>query len=216
MTEYTLTLKKLTKKFGRRVIFRDIDCTFSGAGIFGIAGANGSGKSTLVKTIAGLQSPTSGTVTHTYGRKTVEMYDLHNAIGFLAPYLNMYEEFTAEENIVHICGIRGVPYDKEYVNSLFYFFSLADRKGDILKTYSSGMKQRMKFIFALAHKPGLLILDEPTSNLDVEGKEKVYALVRKTAATTNVIIASNEETDLALCSSTLSILDYKPVPKKKP
>lgn len=215
MTDYTLTLKKLTKKFGRRVIFRDIDYTFSGAGIFGIAGANGSGKSTLVKTIAGLQSPTAGSVTHTQNGKKVEMEELHNAIGFLAPYLNMYEEFTAEENIIHTCGIRGIPYEKEYTDSLFDFFSLTDRKGDILKTYSSGMKQRMKFIFALAHRPGLLILDEPTSNLDIEGKEKVYALVKRAAESSTVIIASNEETDLSLCSSTLSILDYKPVPKKK-
>ena len=71
------------------------------------------------------------------------------------------------------------------------------------------MKQRMKFIFALMHSPRLLILDEPTSNLDDEGKESVYKIVRESGQDSIVLIASNEKTDLELCSERIVIQDYK-------
>jgi heme exporter protein A len=73
------------------------------------------------------------------------------------------------------------------------------------------MKQRLKFIFALMHSPQLLLLDEPTSNLDTEGKEKVYSLLRREADSSIIIIASNEESDLNICSSLIQLEQFKNV-----
>jgi heme exporter protein A len=95
------------------------------------------------------------------------------------------------------------------VNLLLERFLLFNRKDDFVKTYSSGMKQRLKFIFALMHSPQLLILDEPTSNLDAEGKEKVYSLLKMEAASSIIIVASNEESDLEICSSRIQLELYK-------
>ncbi len=121
----------------------------------------------------------------------------------------MYDEFTAYENLNYFSEIRGIPFDKEKVDNLLNKFLLFNRKDDLVKTYSSGMKQRLKFIFALMHSPQLIILDEPTSNLDDEGKEVVYELIKEEGNKNIVIIASNEKTDLKLCSETIGLNNFK-------
>jgi heme exporter protein A len=109
----------------------------------------------------------------------------------------------------YFAEIRNVHFDSDKVNYLLEKFLLLNRKDDFVKTYSSGMKQRLKFIFALMHSPQLLILDEPTSNLDSEGKEKVYSILTREASSSIVIVASNEESDLEICSSRIQLELYK-------
>jgi len=209
MSDYSVKLKKLTKKFGRRLVFRDVNYNFFAGNIYGLAGSNGSGKSTLSKIIAGVISPTKGEITHKMNGKKILPEKLHEFIGFVSPYLVLYGEFTAEENLRHIARIRGISYDFEYVRSLFDKFELYERRKDLLKGYSSGMLQRMKFIFALQHRPALLLLDEPTSNLDNKGKDTVYEVIENYGKENLVIIASNEDNDLSLCKELLHIEDFK-------
>ncbi len=209
MNKYYLNAENLTKKFGRRLIFQDLNFEFLKNGIYGITGINGSGKSTLIKIIAGIISPSSGKIIHKLNDKIIESEKLHKYIGFVAPYLVMYEEFSAWENLSHISKIRGVDFNKELFNSLLEDFLLLSRKNDMVKTYSSGMKQRLKFIFALMHSPQTLLLDEPTSNLDDAGKESVYKIIRREGNNKIVIIASNEKSDLELCDLKIRLQDYK-------
>ena len=209
MNKYYLSAEQIAKKFGRRLIFKDLDFEFLENGIYGITGINGSGKSTLIKIIAGIISPSSGKIIHKSDDKIIEPEKLHNYIGFVAPYLIMYEEFSAWENLSHISKIRDVEFNKDLFKSLLDDFLLLSRKDDMVKTYSSGMKQRLKFIFALMHSPKILLLDEPTSNLDDAGKEAVYRIIRREGENKIVIIASNENSDLDLCSAKIKLQDYK-------
>lgn len=211
MTNYSLTLDKVSKIFGRRLVFKDISLQMHSGNVYGIAGCNGSGKSTLAKIIAGLISPSSGSMLHLSGNKKIENENLHDYLGFVSPYLFLYDEFTAEENLYHFAKIRGIKINSSKVDNLFELFNLADRKKDILKGYSSGMKQRMKFIFALQHSPKILIFDEPTSNLDNAGKDAVYKLIEEEGKNSLVIIASNEEVDLSYCSEIIDVEKFKTV-----
>ncbi len=209
MNNFAVQAESLSKTFGRRLIFSGLSFGFDKHGVYGISGPNGSGKSTLVQIIAGIISPSQGKVKHSIEGKEIPPEKLHNYIGFVSPYLVLYEEFTAKENLELFADIRNVPFNKERVDYLLKVFLIYERKDDLVKTYSSGMKQRMKFIFALMHSPKLLILDEPTSNLDEEGKESVYKIVREAGQNSIVLIASNERTDLDLCSERIVIQDYK-------
>lgn len=209
MTDYSVQLENLVKYFGRRIVFSEINFSFSPGSIYGISGPNGSGKSTLVKIISNIISPTRGKVIQRFNEQTVLPEDLHNHIGFVSPYLFLYDEFSAEENLVHFSNIRGIKFEKERSDFLLNKLNLFDRKDDLVRGYSSGMKQRLKFIFALLHRPHLIILDEPTSNLDNDGKEKVYELIKKEAESNIVIIASNEDSDLQLCKEIIDIENYK-------
>ncbi len=209
MINYSLSFQNLTKTFGRRLIFKDINHEFSNGNIYGFSGSNGSGKSTLIKIAAGVISPTAGKVVHKADDKIIIEEKLHNHIGFVSPYLVLYDEFTAEENLYHFAKIRGIKFDKERAKYLLDEFNLFNRKDDYVKGYSSGMKQRMKFIFALQHSPQILFLDEPTSNLDTVGKNKVYEIIENEGKKNLVIVASNEESDLSLCKEVLEVESYK-------
>ena len=209
MSKYSVEATELNKTFGRRLIFSGINFQFENSGIYGISGPNGSGKSTLVKIIAGLLSPTKGKIVHRTSGKEIISEKLHNHIGFVSPYLVLYEEFSAWENLGYFAMIRGIAFDKVYAEKLLEKFLLINRKDDLIKTYSSGMKQRMKFIFALIHHPEVLIFDEPTSNLDEEGKYSVYEIINEKSRENIVIVASNDKSDLDLCSDIIGLKNYK-------
>lgn len=209
MSNYKLSFQNVTKTFGRRLIFKDIDREFTSGNVYGFSGRNGSGKSTLIKIAAGVISPTKGKIIHLNNEQEIIPEKLHNFIGFVSPYLVLYDEFTAEENLYHLAKIRGMEYNLERSEFLLNEFELYQRRNDYLKGYSSGMKQRMKFIFALLHNPKLLFLDEPTSNLDTVGKDKVYEIIENEGKSKLVIVASNEESDLNLCSEILDIESFK-------
>lgn len=209
MSEYSLFSESVNKTFGRRLIFRDISFNLNSSTIFGISGPNGSGKSTLVKIIANIISPSSGKLVHNFNGDEIKPEKLHNHIGLVSPYLVLYDEFTAYENLNYFSEIRGIFFNKGKAEDLLNKFLLFNRKDDLVKTYSSGMKQRLKFIFALMHSPQLIILDEPTSNLDDEGKEVVFELVKEEGNRNIVVIASNEKSDLNLCTNLIDLNNYK-------
>jgi heme exporter protein A len=209
MSSYSIQSQNLSKLFGRRLIFKDINFNWSDKGIFGISGPNGSGKSTLVKIVAGLIAPSQGKIIHRNSEGEIIPEKLHNHIGFVSPYLVLYEEFSAWENLKIFAKIRGITLNEEMVMKYLTKFLLEYRRDDLVKTYSSGMKQRLKFIFALMHSPEVLIFDEPTSNLDEEGKKTVYEIAREEAKAKIVVIASNEVKDLELCDEILLLEKFK-------
>ena len=209
MTKYSVEANELNKTFGRRLIFNGINFRYDESGVFGISGPNGSGKSTLVKIIAGLISPTKGRIIHKNSEGEIIPEKLHNHIGFVSPYLVLYEEFTAWENLQIFSKIRDINLNKDYANDLLNRFLLYNRRSDLVKTYSSGMKQRMKFIFALIHNPELLIFDEPTSNLDDEGRKSVYEIIENKSRNNIILIASNDKADLDLCSQVVDLKAFK-------
>jgi heme exporter protein A len=209
MINYSLSLNNVQKVFGRRLIFKDINQQFISGKVYGLSGCNGSGKSTLAKIIAGIISPTSGKVNHSLNGKNIKQEDLHDHLGFVSPYLVLYDEFTALENLKFFSNIRNKKFNEKSAQDLLSNFQLGDRGDDELRGYSSGMKQRMKFIFALLHSPELLILDEPTSNLDEAGKSIVYKTIKEQLKDNLTIIASNESSDLALCDEIIEIETYK-------
>ena len=204
-----LEIKNLHVSVEGKEILKGINLKVNTGEVHAIMGPNGSGKSTLVKIIACLISPTKGSIKHSFDGKTVEEEALHNFLGFVSPYLFLYDEFTAEENLIHVSKVRGIKFNKERSDFLLNEFNLYERKSDLLRGFSSGMKQRLKFAFALLHKPQLLILDEPTSNLDNSGKEKVYQFIQSEGKTKLVLVASNEEADLALCEKVLELQNFK-------
>lgn len=209
MTDFSLQAHSLQKSFGRRLVFSGITFNLNKPAALGISGPNGSGKSTLIKILAGINSPTKGQVIHSDNGKEIISEKIHNYIGFVSPYLVLYDEFSAWENLNYFASIRNISFDKSKVESLLDQFLLLNRKDDLVKAYSSGMKQRLKFIFALMHSPAFIFLDEPTSNLDDEGKQTVYNLIKSESEKAIVVVASNERNDLAHCGKVIDLNDHK-------
>jgi heme exporter protein A len=195
----------ISKKFNRRPVFKDISFTVEPGEVFGITGRNGSGKSTLLRIVGGLLSPSSGSMHFVNGREDVSPEDLHRHIGYVAPYLTLYEEFSAEENIALYARIRGLDYSKSEAHGLLERVGLPVDRKDPIRGFSSGMKQRMRIVFAILHQPPLLLLDEPITNLDAQGMAMVYAVVAEFRVRGTVIIATNDAEDIARCDRSISV-----------
>ena len=205
MREITFSAAGVSKIFNRRRILSDIHFSLQTTHSLAITGRNGSGKSTLVKILSNVLSPTRGTIDLTIDGKPIPVVERFNYLGFVAPYLHLYDEFTGWENLHLFRNIRGLDIPVEFLGELLQRVNLLERKDDVVRTYSSGMKQRLKYAFALLHRPPILILDEPRSNLDAEGIATAYAIIEEQKQRGIVIIATNDHDDLAHCEHIISL-----------
>ena len=116
----------------------------------------------------------------------------------VSPDLTLYDELSAAENLRFFAQVRGLSATPEFVGSLLDRFGLGGRGGDLVRAYSSGMKQRLKYAFALMHDPPLLILDEPTANLDERGVALVHDTIAQARLRKCVVMATNEPEEVRL------------------
>lgn len=193
----------LRKTFDRKLIFKDVSFSLSGGSSLAITGKNGSGKSTLVKILAYIISQSSGELSMKLDDKVIDKKDYYKHIGLMSPYLNLYDEFTAYENLLYTSQIRRI--GKNRIDDILNTIGLYNRRNDLLKIYSSGMKQRMKLAFAIIHNPSVLLLDEPTSNFDAEGVKLVESIAEQYKKDKVLIIATNDEHDKSLCESEVNL-----------
>ena len=202
-TGVVLRAENLTKKFNRKVIFENINFELSPGSSTAITGRNGSGKSTLIKIIANLISATSGKLNIHNGSEQVKKENFYKYLGFVSPYLNLYDEFTGRENLEIVADIRGIPHDN--INDVLKRVGLYERRNDLLKIYSSGMKQRLKIAFSILHNPQILLLDEPTSNLDTDGVGVVDDIANEYKKDKILIIATNDAHEKSLCENEINL-----------
>jgi heme exporter protein A len=199
----SIQTKNISKNFNRRAIFKDISFELSWGDSVAITGRNGSGKSTLIKILANVLNPTAGKLEIYDNSALVQKDDYYRYIGFVSPYLNLYDEFTGYENLLITTKIRGASPDN--INDVLRKVGLYDRRNDLLRIYSSGMKQRLKLAFAVLHDPKILLLDEPTSNLDKEGIAVVTQLTNEQKQKGILLIATNDEYERSLCEQEINI-----------
>ncbi len=193
----------LSRKFDRRPIFKNVNFELRPGSATAITGRNGSGKSTLIKIIANLLIQSSGTIDLYDGNEKIKRESVYRYMGFVSPYLNLYDEFSGYENLKIISDIRGSGHGN--IDNVLKRVGLFNRRNDLLKIYSSGMKQRLKIAFAILHEPQILLLDEPTSNLDLEGISVVDDIANEYKKDRILIIATNDPHERSLCDREISI-----------
>jgi len=194
MTDLELHAISLKKVFNRRVIFQDISFSLRSGQTLIVTGKNGSGKSTLVKIISHILTPSNGKVEFVSSSRPPSLPQ--DLIGLVSPYLQLYEEFSARENLQFSLAIRGMASRDSAIDDLLGRFTLRARMNDPVQTYSSGMKQRVKLAMALIHQPPILILDEPMSNLDHEGISSVREVMATHRKKGLLVVATNDLTDI--------------------
>ena len=188
--------EKISKKYNRRSVVKDVSFNLESGESLAITGTNGSGKSTLCKIIAGLIQPSSGTVSLLDGEKELVENERLGKFGIVSPYLQLYRELTPLENATFFANILGLSLDLSRFKALMKEMNIAGREMDKLSTFSSGMLQRMKYVVALYAEPPILILDEPTANLDVEGAQAVYQIMERQRENGILIVATNEPEEI--------------------
>ena len=206
MKKMTLKSDYVSKVYSHKIIFQHVTFSVSQDSSFAITGKNGSGKSTLIKILCGLLTPTKGSVSLVVEDKALKPENYYPHIGLVSPYLNLYDEFTGEENLTLIRKIRGLHSDvSSRAINLLKEFNIYDHRKKEVRFYSSGMKQRLKYCAALLHEPSVLYLDEPTANLDEMGISIVKDVMKRQKKLGALVFATNEHDDLKFADSVLNL-----------
>ncbi|MGB0176622.1 MAG: ABC transporter ATP-binding protein [Owenweeksia sp.] len=202
-------LESISRKFNRQKVFQDITYTFQNGGSHAILGGNGSGKSTLIRVILGALSPSAGHIVYAEDDEVLSREKAPFRISIAAPYFELIEELTAMEFLKFHLKFRG--FISAFTPlSLLTVARLEDSKDKEIRNFSSGMKQRLRLALAVCSDVSLILLDEPTSNLDPEGIEWYKSLIHDYAMNKTLIIGSNFSKDeIGFCTHQLELKNYK-------
>ena len=204
----SISLKGIGRRFNRDWIFRGVDYVFTSGESYAILGPNGSGKSTLLQILNASLTPSEGSIDFTFSNQPLEVEKVFNHISLAAPYLELIEEFTLAEMIDFHFKFKAYLPGLD-CNKVIDLLALPTSKHKLIKYFSSGMKQRLKLALAFCADTALLMLDEPTSNLDSQGVAWYLNLVQQFAKNRLLIICSNQEHEYNFCQHQLLITDYK-------
>jgi ABC-2 type transport system ATP-binding protein len=171
-----LQLDHVRKWYGKRLVLEDVSFQIQSGEIYGLLGPNGAGKTTTINLICNLLKPSAGEITFNYlpvSRVTKEL------IG-VAPQENLlYKSLTCEENLNFFAQIYGLDRQqrRHRIKASLEAVNLLDRSRSPIETLSGGMQRRMNIAVAIVHQPKLLILDEPTTGLDIESRYEIWDLI---------------------------------------
>ncbi|MDP4200701.1 MAG: ABC transporter ATP-binding protein [Bacteroidota bacterium] len=186
----------LVKRYAARPVMKPVSFEAAPGEIIAITGPNGAGKSTLLKILADVLSPTKGTCTWFAGETKLDHDAIRTRLGFVAPYLELYDELSAVEHVQLVMDLKGLGIAADDALDILTRFGLdpaigqSDRR---LRAYSSGMKQRVRCAMAFAGEPSALLLDESTSNLDEPGTVAVLEHAIAAAARGAIVfVATND------------------------
>lgn len=204
----TIQVQNIGKRYRLEWIFRGLTHSFQAGDRWAILGPNGSGKSTLMKVLSGHLSPSKGDIAFIHHNIQVKEENVYKNIGYAAPYIELIEELTLEEALKFHTRLK--PLLPGFTPAALYeLLALPKTRQKEIRFFSSGMKQRLKLALAICSQTPVLLLDEPATNLDLQGIDWYKKLIAEYAQQRLVIIASNDPHDAEFCPNHLNILDYK-------
>ncbi len=203
-----ILLRSVGKRYRYEWIFRNIDLTLVQGQKYAILGPNGSGKSTLLRILCAHLSPSEGKIEFSQLKNIIESDTVYQHLSFAAPYVELVEELTLKETINFHLRFQKLQnaLNCENLIELLGFQKSANKE---VRFFSSGMKQRLKLALACCSDSKLLILDEPTTNLDRQGIEWYQSLTQNYLENRLVIVASNTEVDYNFCTQTIDLQQFK-------
>ncbi len=173
-----VTARGVCKSYGSEQALEGVSFTARAGEALGILGPNGAGKSTLLRIAAGIENPTSGSLQYSAG-------NAKERTGYLPEKHALYGELTAQENLDFFSAVRGLAAGEP----LFGISAIRDKKAALL---SKGTKQRLAISRTLMHGPDILLMDEPTNNLDREGSEKLAGWMEERKKGLLALIATHD------------------------
>ena len=199
------------KRYNREWIFRHCNYTFTSAKSYAITGPNGSGKSTLLQVIAGATLHNEGTVEYqAIGNNQLALTNEqhYNNISIAAPYLELIEEMTAKEMLCFHSKFKPLIQSLS-IEEMLKIVGLENAINKQIRYFSSGMKQRLKLAQAFFSNTPVLLLDEPTTNLDADGIALYQSLISNYTKDKLVIVSSNVKEEYGFCEEVIEIGKYK-------
>jgi len=226
MTEPIFKVQEVLKRFGEHIILDNVSFDIRKGEIFGIIGASGAGKTTLLNIIVGFMRPEQGDVLFrfehlldfqkamTFRSVFKKQEAVKKIYGFASQVPSFYRNLTLRENLEYFGSLYDLSADalKTNIETLLNLMDLKNYEDLAAKNLSGGMERRLDIACALIHDPAVLVLDEPTADLDPVLREHIWTLVKKiNKKGTTIILASHHLTELEDICSRIAILKDKKV-----
>ncbi|PWS32753.1 ABC transporter ATP-binding protein [Pedobacter paludis] len=202
-----IALNNVGRRFNKEWIFKNLSAEFISGESYAILGPNGSGKSTLLSVLTGSLTPSEGEISYS-NSKEIPVESIYKYISLAAPYLELIETFTLKEIIDFHFKFKNFAADVD-AKKLIKILGLEKSVNKQIKYFSSGMKQRTKLALACCSDSPILFLDEPTSNLDVQGINWYRELIENFTKDKLTIIGSNQIQEYEFCDKQIQIADFK-------
>jgi ABC-type multidrug transport system ATPase subunit len=203
-------LEKISKRFRNDWIFRNVNYTFRGGQRYAILGHNGAGKSTFLQILSGHLSPSVGQISYTDKQgRGVDSDDIFRLLTYTAPYIDIIEELTLTESIDFHAKFKPFGNGLTTKNVMEIIGLPKGNAHKEIRYFSSGMRQRLKIALAVLSDVPIVLLDEPTTNLDAQGVEWYRNLILNHTPDKLVIIASNTPHDYDFCENLVDMTDFK-------
>ena len=204
----TIGCEQIGKKYRKEWIFRRVDLTLTAGTSYTFVGPNGSGKSTLLQLLAGNLPSTEGQLTYNLNDTLVDPDDWFRQVSIAAPYLELVEELTLDELLTFHQTFK--PFKAGLTSeAVAARLLLTHARHKEIKYFSSGMKQRVKLGLAFFSESPVVILDEPTANLDRQGAIWYHEQVRQLAPDQLLLIGSNQPDEYDFCPNILDVMQWK-------
>lgn len=211
-----IQIDNIGKRFRYEWIFKGINTAFDNNEPTAILGQNGAGKSTFMKILSGQLTPSVGSIVFSEGDTKIEADRVFEYLSYAAPYIDLIEEYSLREMIDFHFNFkkRYTTRPAKSTKGIIELLNLPTNADKPIRFFSSGMKQRLKLALAICADTPLLLLDEPTTNLDAQGVAWYRNLLKEYTYTEGgakklIIIASNIEHDYDFCNKIINVSDYK-------
>ncbi|WP_275401912.1 ABC transporter ATP-binding protein [Ruania rhizosphaerae] len=185
-------IQGLRKSYGDLQVLRGVDLNVARGKIVALLGSNGAGKTTTVKILATLLAPDAGTATVAGAEVTTDAATVRERISLTGQFAAVDEILTGRENLTLISRLRHLPNPREIADDLLARFSLTEAGSRRVATYSGGMRRRLDIAMSLVGDPEVIVLDEPTTGLDPQGRREVWDAVRKLAAGGTTVLLTTQ------------------------
>lgn len=203
-----ISLSDSGKRFNRDWIFRRFNYEFNSGNAYAITGPNGSGKSTLLQVIGGAVAASEGSIRYMVDNKAVDQEKAFQHLSIAAPYMELIEEMTVLEFLRFHQSFKPLLPGKS-VEQVIDEVQLSNARNKQIRYYSSGMKQRVKLAQAIFSDVPCILLDEPCTNLDVDGIRLYQQLIAQYTSNRLVIVSSNDVQEYGFCGERIGIGEYK-------
>lgn len=203
-----IELEGVAKRYRLEWILRHIDLTLQPGRRYALTGPNGSGKSTLMKMLSGHLTPSRGHIRFFEDERPVDRDGIYQLLSYAAPYIELIEEFSLQESIDFHRRFKPLQPSLD-TDALISLLGFKRARYKPVRAFSSGMKQRLKLALALCSATPLLLLDEPTTNLDTQGVQWYLDLIEQYGGNRTIVVASNVAVDYGFCEEKISVMEFK-------
>jgi heme exporter protein A len=188
-----ISVRQLVKRFGSKTVLRGLDFEVQPGEFVALLGPNGAGKTTFLRILASLSRPTFGEVSVAGYRLPVEAAAVRRRLGVVSHLPLLYGDLSAEENLRFYGRMYAVPNVNESITRVLELVGLSGRRGDLVRTFSRGMQQRLAIGRAVLHDPEVLLLDEPHTGLDQDACSMLDGVLKQVAGRGRTVVMTSHD-----------------------